>query len=330
MKAVTLDNFFKIFDYFLDGILIINEQKDVLYFNNSAQGIFKLRIKSVIGKKSYDHFIFKNKDLFCMQNGSLGKDHQSQYYEVDFSSSKDATGKVQVMIQPFNLENQPPMWLVYFHNVSDEISLSNAFKNEAKEKEIANETIFKIQDHLKEFSDMALKDQMTGLGNFRYFEREVVAKLNESLITKSSLGLVIMDVDKFKVFNDTYGHQQGDEVLRYVGKALNGSVRKSDIVARYGGEEFVLIVPNCELSELHIVCEKVRTSVESIQVPYLKKPGEFLSVTISLGGISISSELLFSSGIKEYKSLLEQADKNLYHSKENGRNRATVTQWSIN
>ncbi len=323
-----MDNFFKIFDYFLDGILIINEQKDVLYFNTSAQSIFKLRIKSVLGKKSYDHFILKNQDLFCMENGTLGKNHQSQYFEVDFRSSREASGKVQVMIQPFTLDNCPPLWLVYFHNVSDEISLSNAFKNEAKEKEMANEMIFKIQDHLKEFSDMALKDQMTGLGNFRYFEREVVAKLNESLTSKSSLGLVIMDVDKFKVFNDTYGHQQGDEVLRYVGKALNDSVRKSDIVARYGGEEFVLIVPNCGVKELEYVCEKVRKSVESVKVPYLNKPGEFLSVTISLGGISISPEILISSGVSDYKALLEQADKNLYHSKESGRNRATVTEWS--
>lgn len=325
-----MDNFFKIFDYFLDGILIINEQKDVLYFNNSAQTIFKLRIKSVLGKKSYDHFILKNQDLFCMENGTLGKNHQSQYFEVDFRSSREASGKVQVMIQPFTLDNFPPLWLVYFHNVSDEISLSNAFKNEAKEKEMANEMIFKIQDHLKEFSDMALKDQMTGLGNYRYFEREVVARLNESLTSKSSLGLVIMDVDKFKVFNDTYGHQQGDEVLRYVGKALNDSVRKSDIVARYGGEEFVLIVPNCGVKELELVCEKVRKSVESIKVPYLNRSGEFLSVTISLGGISISPEILVSSGVTDYKALLEKADKNLYHSKENGRNRTTVTEWSSN
>ena len=323
-----MDNFYKIFEYFLDGVLIINEQKDVVYFNNSAQNIFKLRTKSVFGKKSYDHFLFKNQDLFCMKDGTVGKDQQSQYFEVDFRSSKDAKGKVQVMIQPFSLENLPSLWLVYFHNVSDEINLSHAFKNEAKEKEIANEMIFKIQDHLKEFSELALKDQMTGLGNFRYFEREIVAKLNESLKTKLPLGLIIMDVDKFKIFNDSYGHQQGDEVLRYVGKALNGTTRTSDIVARYGGEEFVLIVPNCGLKELEFVCEKVRKSVESIKVPYLKEPGHFLSVTISLGGISIAPYILVSNLVMDYKALLEQADRNLYHSKESGRNRATVTDWS--
>jgi diguanylate cyclase (GGDEF)-like protein len=327
MRRQHLEHFFKIFDHFLDGVLIINDQKEVLYFNAVAQGLFKLRLKSVLGKKSYDHFIFNHGELFCMPNGTLGQDEASQYFEVDFTSSKQARGKVQIMVQPIHMSPLPPMWLIYFHNVADEINLTNAFKNEAQEKEKAKEIIFKIQDHLNEFSQMALKDEMTGLGNFRFFEREVMNRLNNSLSDHTPLGLVMMDVDKFKVFNDTYGHQQGDEVLKQVAKALNQSVRQSDVIARYGGEEFVMILQNCHLSSLEIVCEKVRKAVEEVQVPYLKKPGEMLWVTISLGGISIDPDEVIKSGISHYAPLLEVADQNLYQAKHSGRNRAIVSTW---
>ena len=322
-----MEQFFKIFDHFLDGVLIINAQKEVLYFNSIVQSLFKLRLKSVLGKKSYDHFIFNQNDLFCMKNGDTGKDVSSQYFEVNFTSSKQAEGKVQIMIQPVTIDPFPAMWLVYLHNVTDEINLTNAFKNEAKEKEKANEFIFKIQDDLKEYSKMALKDEMTGLGNFRFFEREMVTRLNNALAEHTPLGLVIMDVDKFKVFNDTYGHQQGDEVLRQVAKAINHHVRQSDVVARYGGEEFVMILQNCSLSALEAVCEKVRKAVANVQVPYLKSPGEMLSVSISLGGITIDPNEVIQSGVSNYSSMLEVADKNLYEAKHAGRNRSTVSCW---
>ncbi len=290
--------------------------------------MFKLRPKAVIGKKSYEHFIFNQPDLFCMEHGDVGKDQASQYFEVSFSSSKGGSGQVQVMIEPISVPQLPPMWIIYFHNVTDEINLSNAYKQEAQEKEKANQAIFKIQDDLKEYSEMAMKDQMTGLGNFRYFEKEVVNLLNESLKKNFPLGLIIIDVDKFKVFNDTYGHQQGDEVLRYVAKTLASTVRQFDVVARYGGEEFVVVLPNCMPGAINIVCEKLRAAIEAVKVPYLKQPGDVLSVTISLGGITIDPNVLAASGTTTYKPMLEVADKNLYEAKHSGRNRFVVSIWT--
>ena len=101
------------------------------------------------------------------------------------------------------------------------------------------------------------------------------------------------------------------------------------MVARYGGEEFVMILANCNLDGLNVVCEKVRKAIEETLVPYLKMPGQSLQVTMSLGGISIDPELLIKSGISDFKLLLEEADKNLYEAKHQGRNRSITSNWTL-
>ncbi len=322
-----LEQFFKIFDDFLDGVMIFNDQREMLYLNSACENLFNLRLKRVIGKKCFEFVTFNEDHLFCMPNGETGKNSPSQYFEVDFTTQKKTSGKVQVMIEPISLEGFPSLWLAYFHNVTDEINLSSAYISESKEKAKANVELFKVQGDLKEYSSMALTDQMTGLGNYRFFEQQIVKALNACSLDQKPLGLVMMDVDKFKVFNDTYGHQQGDEVLKQVGKCLTKSIRATDIVARYGGEEFVMILNNCPIEGLEIVCEKVRKAIEDTLVPYLKEPGKNLKVTMSLGGISIDSHHLAESGISDFKSLLEVADKNLYEAKHAGRNRFIVSTW---
>ena len=318
---------YSIFDFFLDGIFVIDENKNIVYSNQVAATLFGLRIKRLIGKTCYEYFQFKDDTLFCMQNGEIGKDSPSKYLEVDFTSPKGAGGTVQVMVQPDKGNEVEKLWIVYFHDVTDEKRISNKYKTESEEKEKAQSLIFKIKDDLKEFENMALTDDMTGLPNFRSFQNNIVEELNNCIKTNSSLGLIILDVDKFKVFNDTYGHQQGDEVLRYVAKALVGAVRKTDKVARYGGEEFVMILPDTNAEGVKFACEKVRAAIETTQVPYLAKNEEFLSVTSSFGGVCIEPSKLKESGVTDFKVFVESADKNLYKAKENGRNCSIVSTW---
>jgi PleD family two-component response regulator len=90
-----------------------------------------------------------------------------------------------------------------------------------------------------------------------------------------------------------------------------------------------MILNNCHLEGLQVVCEKVRKSIEETMVPYLKMPGEFLHVTLSLGGITIAPEMLVASGISDFKTLLEEADKNLYEAKHSGRNRFVTSTWTM-
>lgn len=318
---------YSIFDFFLDGIFVIDENKNIVYANQLAANLFGLRIKRLINKPCYDHFQFQDNTLFCMPEGEIGKDSPSKYVEVDFTSPKGAEGTVQVMVQPDKGNDEGNFWIVYFHDVTDEKRISNKYKTETEEKEKAQSLVFKIKDDLKEFENMALTDDMTGLPNFRSFQNNIVEELNNCLKMNSPLGLVILDVDKFKVFNDTYGHQQGDEVLRYVAKALEGGVRKTDKVARYGGEEFVMILPDTNKEGIKVACEKVRQAIESTQVPYLAKDGETLSVTSSFGGVCIEPGKLQESGVTDFKVFVENADKNLYQAKESGRNCSVVSEW---
>ena len=328
----THDEYFsryQIFEHFLDGVFVINQNKEVVYCNILASQLFGLSQKRVLGKLSYEHFIFEEKSLFCMQDGTEGSDQPSQYFETPFSSSKGVEGHVQVMIQPDKIfsTDKEKFWIVYFHDVTQEKQLSTKYRTTTKENKRAQDTIFRIQDDLKEFTEMALTDEMTDLPNYRAFCQKMGEELAVCLRAKQPLGVVILDIDKFKIFNDTHGHQQGDEVLREFSKSLKNSVRNRDFVARYGGEEFIIILPNTELEGIEVVCEKVRQQVEKTKVKHLANPGQYLSVTASFGGVCIEPQDLESWKDEDFKAFIEEADKNLYQAKESGRNKAICTYW---
>lgn len=301
---------YQLFDEFLDGVFIFDENKNIVYCNEVAATIFGTRPKRTIGKKTYEVFKIKDDTLFCTENGSIGKDEVGPYVEVPYEG-KDTQGFVQIMVKPCPIYPNEKHWVGYFHNMTEEQALSSKYHHETEEKEKAHE--------------LATRDAMTGLKNFRGFNLHVVEEMKKAIDRKLSLGLVIIDVDKFKVFNDTYGHQQGDEVLKVVGRTLQSSVRKNDFVARYGGEEFVMVITDATEDGVKNVCEKVRQNIQAAQVEYLGHPGQTLSVTASFGGICISAGFLHQNRTQDYKFFLEYADKNLYEAKEQGRNRSVVT-----
>lgn len=303
-------NNYSLFDEFLDGVFIFDEHKNIVYCNEVAAVTFGTRPKRTLGKKTYEIFRIKDNSLFCTELGNNGREGVAAYVEVPYEG-KETSGYVQIMVKPCPISPAEKHWLAYFHNMTDEQALNSKYHRETEERERANE--------------LATRDAMTGLKNFRGFNLYVDEALKRAVQQKEDLGLVIIDVDKFKVFNDTYGHQQGDEVLKVVGKTLQASVRKTDFVARYGGEEFVIVLPNSSIEGIKSVCEKVRTNIQEAKVNYLAKPGEALSVSASFGGVCITSGFLTANQDKDYKFFLEHADKNLYQAKESGRNRSVVT-----
>ena len=176
----------------------------------------------------------------------------------------------------------------------------------------------KIASERSQFKRMSLYDGLTGLYNRRAFD-DMLEKLWQSSRQQATpLGVIMMDVDKFKVYNDSLGHQAGDTCLREVGKAIAKAVRGNDVAARYGGEEFVVILPNTDSTQAMAAAERIRQSVESVKLPHPGSPtGPY--VTISLG---VTSEMIEGSG--KASDLVQHADDALYFSKENGRNRATL------
>ena len=154
-------------------------------------------------------------------------------------------------------------------------------------------------------------DKLTGINNRRHFDEIFTEEYERSERRNRPLSAVLVDVDKFKSFNDTYGHSAGDVTLQRVAKLLDENKRPSDYVARYGGEEFVLLLPNTTEEGASIVAERIRKGVQNF-------PWDLREVTISMGICT------YHGTDHSTKEIIEAADAALYLSKEGGRNRVTV------
>ncbi len=161
---------------------------------------------------------------------------------------------------------------------------------------------------------LASTDPMTRLYNRRYFTKTSKHTLDLSKREKQNLSIIMLDIDKFKNVNDTYGHQVGDDVIITLANKLIEHQRKSDIICRYGGEEFVILLPNTSIESSEIVAKKIRKDIESLTI---KVPSnENLKFTISLGVSQVDLE-----NENNIELALKRADDALYEAKESGRNK---------
>jgi len=164
--------------------------------------------------------------------------------------------------------------------------------------------------------EASITDGLTGLFVHKYFQVRLAEEIKRIKRYGGSVSLVMTDVDHFKSFNDTYGHQQGDIVLKYVAKLIKETVRQNvDVPCRYGGEEFAVIMPNTDSDGALTFAERLRKKVEEFPFPGQEKP---LHVTISIGVATAPDDA------DDKLDLIKKADMALYFSKENGRNRVTA------
>lgn len=163
---------------------------------------------------------------------------------------------------------------------------------------------------------LALTDSLTAIANRRQFDAVIAGEVKRSMRIKKGLALLIVDVDKFKDYNDLYGHGAGDLCLKRIAAALRSTVRRpSDLVARYGGEEFVVLLPDTDAAGAHAVASDLLSAVRSLEIVHAG--WERGLVTISIGcAISSPQPVIDAAG------LTEQADQALYAAKQAGRDRA--------
>jgi diguanylate cyclase len=179
-----------------------------------------------------------------------------------------------------------------------------------------NSKIGELRESLDQMRQEALTDSLTGVPNRKCFDmklRELMAVANAE---PKPLALIMVDIDHFKKFNDTYGHQIGDQVLKLVGRALTDCVRGQDVAARYGGEEFAIILPNTNLDGAYVVAENIRNTVAAKKITR-KSTGD------SLGHISLSLGIAMFRRGEDPVQFLSRADEGLYIAKGSGRNRTS-------
>ncbi|UAT29175.1 diguanylate cyclase [Bacillus badius] len=182
----------------------------------------------------------------------------------------------------------------------------------------------KLKEINKQLNQLSAIDELTGIPNRRTFDEKLSAELKKATQWHKPLSVVLLDVDFFKTYNDTYGHLKGDTCLRTAAAAMEKKVAEfSGILARYGGEEFIAILPDMPPKESCIAAEEIRKSVEKLKIPHGKsKAGEF--VTTSAGLITVLP------GKHHYApdDLIHLADQALYEAKEAGRNQLRVAKGS--
>jgi two-component system cell cycle response regulator len=167
---------------------------------------------------------------------------------------------------------------------------------------------------LKELETLAITDALTDLYNSRHFFSQIKSEIKRNNRYSRPLSLLILDIDFFKKYNDTWGHLEGDKVLMTTGKIINSCMRSLDTAYRYGGEEFAILLPETGLQKACLVGERIKDSI-SAQI-FEPEPDKKTTITVSIG----ATELVKG---EDLKSFISRTDKALYKSKDTGRNKLT-------
>ncbi|MDR2716786.1 MAG: GGDEF domain-containing protein [Treponema sp.] len=228
-------------------------------------------------------------------------------------------------------------WLVFrpVNHLTNSLSASNFYIGEIfgcdrdDEIGILAQTIQRMRDRLSTYNAELLRaarererliriDQLTDIPNRRNFDERLPLEWGRAIRTKTPISILILDLDHFKDYNDTYGHLQGDKALQVVAKVFSQELkRSSDLVARWGGEEFAILLANTDFSGAHDVAERIRQKTEDLQIVLAN--GSVSKITVSIGVNS-----LIPTTINVLEEFIHHADMALYAAKKEGRNRVCL------
>ncbi|HEB85857.1 MAG TPA: diguanylate cyclase [Gammaproteobacteria bacterium] len=221
-------------------------------------------------------------------------------YLVKLPDKVELIARIQAHSRSFMAQMERDAAFAELHNMQKQLEEANA----------------QLQLQNEELDRLSSQDGLTGIANRRHFDQVLEAEWRRADREQTMLSLIMTDIDFFKLFNDNYGHQGGDDCLKQVSAALQKTIcRPGDLVARYGGEEFVLILPNTPVESAMIIAEKLCASVRELKIKHeLSKVSDV--VTFSMGVATMIPAPGMVSGL-----LISAADQALYEAKEEGRNR---------
>ena len=284
--------FKEILDNISDGVYFVDRDRHITYWNKGAEQITGYSAGQVIGLRCMDNLlnhVTENGIQLCLNGCPLhatiadGKKRQAEVYLHDADGQRIP---VMVHTSPIRDENNGVIGAV--ETFSDN-SLVHSFRHQVRRLE-----------------DATLLDHLTGIGNRRFIERRLEIALLEFQQHHTPSGILFMDIDRFKAINDTYGHDNGDRVLRMVANTIRHNLRVEDAIARWGGEEFVALLTGMDYNDLGRMAEKLNTLIAASS---LQINDSTVSVTISVGGTIILPE------DDSIQSIIKRADQNMYKNK---------------
>ncbi len=271
------------------------------------------------GAPETDREIFTlDSDTFTTIFGEL---KQGRVYSLDTFPVKDLAEPIKNRISglsvthmtPFSpRRNAPGVLLWSASRGSSEVPGSSLSR-----LEVISQHAFENARAFQRMEQMLYTDGLTGLYNYRYFRKRLTEEIQRAKRYDRTLGLLLFDIDDFKIFNDTYGHQWGDDLLRQMGRTLSRSLRSIDIVSRYGGDEFCIIMPEADRSTCEVFMDRLRQAIAGTEFNTAKQDFEG-RVTISVGAAVYPEHAVTG------RELIYCADMGLLRSKAMGRNRCTL------
>jgi diguanylate cyclase (GGDEF)-like protein len=276
---------------------------------------------AVWGELPPDELVFAPSECWALRRGRLhvvtdpdsgpvcphlGKPPNGPYFCVPMMAQGEALGVLHLRENPSDLEHVDGLH-EQLHEAKRRLVVTVA---EHVALALAN---LKLRETLR---TQSIRDQLTGLFNRRYMEESLDRELRRSARTRRPLGLILIDLDRFKSFNDSHGHEAGDRLLRAVGHFLQKRMRGGDIACRYGGEEFVFVLPEASLDATADRAEQLRQEVKELHV--MHRGRQLGPITLSLG------VAVFPDHGTTAVELLRAADAALYRAKAEGRDRMVV------
>jgi diguanylate cyclase (GGDEF)-like protein/PAS domain S-box-containing protein len=282
-----------------DGVYFVDKDRKLTFWNKAAEEITGFKADEILGRHCYDNIlnhVDSQGNELCHNGCPLHKSLEDGKIRDNLVYLHHKDGQrvpVTIHIMPL-VENGEIIGAV--ETFTDDSSTASYMEN------------------LDELKMIAYQDQLTSLPNRRYLDNSLENALTTYHELDMPFAMAMFDIDKFKDFNDNYGHDVGDEVLVMVSKIFKALTRNDDVIGRWGGEEFIGIFVNVNQEELDKILNRIRILVEKSSLRYKTQD---LHVTISIGGTIIKSG-------DTLESLQKRADDLMYQSKKNGRNQVTI------
>jgi len=300
LKLDKIKNLEKILNNLYEGAYIVDKSRNLIYWNKAAEDLSGYKASEVAGSYCSNNIlqhVDANGKCLCKQGCPLAAViEDGNKREVEVFLHHKAGHRVPVLVRALPLEDKN----------GDVIGALEIFSENSERKNILKK--------IKSLEKLAMLDELTQIPNRRYVENSIKLRFNEYLLNGVNFAIIFLDIDHFKKFNDDYGHDIGDLVLKTVSKTFSNNLRGNDIIARWGGEEFIGVFSEVDEKSLKNIGEKLRILVEKT---YIEVEGRKLNVTISSGATLVNSH-------DSAETLIKRADKLLYKSKINGRNCITL------